>query len=87
VYTNIPNSVFLVFINMLERPSQSIARHRSRYEADLSVFVVSLISSSMGYMGSTKSPNLELWISFIFVDAERLRALTYSMLIDLSIIC
>jgi hypothetical protein len=26
-------------------------------------------------------------ISFIFVDAERLRALTYSMLIDLSIIC
>jgi len=27
------------------------------------------------------------WISFIFVDAERLRTLTCSMLIDLLIMC
>jgi hypothetical protein len=31
--------------------------------------------------------NMLEWRSFIFVDAERLRALTCSMLIDLSIIC
>ena len=43
------------------RPSQSIARCRSRYEADLSVSVFSFISSSMGQMGSTKSPSLELF--------------------------
>ena len=43
------------------RPSLSISRCRSRYEADLSVSVVSFISSLMGYMRSTKSPNLELF--------------------------
>ena len=31
------------------------------YEADVSVSVVSFISSSMGWMRSTKSPNLELF--------------------------
>jgi hypothetical protein len=35
-------------INPLNRPSLSISRCRSRYEADLSVSVVSFISSSMG---------------------------------------
>ena len=33
---------------------------KSRYEAYLSAYVVSLISSSVGQMRSTKSPNLEL---------------------------
>jgi hypothetical protein len=33
---------------VLNRPSLSISRCRSRYEADLSVSVVSFISSSMG---------------------------------------
>ena len=45
----------------LNPPSLSISRCRSRYVADLSVYVVSFISSSMGYMRSTKSPNLELF--------------------------
>jgi hypothetical protein len=52
--TDIPNFV-------LKRPSLSISRCRSRYEAGLSIYVVSFISSSMGYMWSIKSPNLELF--------------------------
>jgi hypothetical protein len=35
-------------------------RCRSRYEEELVVSVVTFISSSMGYMRLTKSPNLEL---------------------------
>jgi hypothetical protein len=46
-------------INMLEFFIEN-TRNRSRYESELSVFVVSFISSSMGLMRSTKSPNLEL---------------------------
>ena len=46
---------------VLNRPSLSISRCRSRYEADLSVYVVFFISSSMGYIRSTKSPNIELF--------------------------
>jgi hypothetical protein len=34
---------------IVNRPSLSISRCRSRYEADVSVSVVSFISSSMGY--------------------------------------
>ena len=44
-----------------KRPSLSISRCRSRYEAGLSISVVSFISSSMGFMWSIKSPNLELF--------------------------
>ena len=46
---------------VLNRHSLSISRCRSRYEADLSVYVVSYISSSIGQIRSTKSPNLELF--------------------------
>ena len=45
---------------VLNRPSMSISMYRIRYEADLYVSVESFISSSMGYMRSTKSPNLEV---------------------------
>ena len=48
-------------IVVLNRPSFSIVMCRSRYEADLFVSVVYFISSSMGYMRSTKSSNLELF--------------------------
>jgi hypothetical protein len=45
----------LSYIFVLNRPSLSNTRCRSRYEAYLAVFVVSFISSSMVYMRSTKS--------------------------------
>lgn len=36
----------------------SMSRCMSRYEANLGIFVVSFLSISMGYMRSTKLPNL-----------------------------
>ena len=46
---------------VLNRHSTSILKCRSKQEADLAVSVVSFISSSVGQMRSTKSPNLELF--------------------------
>ena len=46
---------------VLNRPSLSISRCMSMYDADLSVSVVFFILRSMGQMRSTKSPNLELF--------------------------
>jgi hypothetical protein len=48
-------------VSFLTNPQYPISRCMSRYEADLSVYVISFILSSMGYMRSTKSPNLDLF--------------------------
>ena len=46
---------------ILNRPSRSISRYRLWYKADLTASVISFISSSMGKMRSTKSPNVYLF--------------------------
>jgi len=56
--------------NVLNRPPLSISRFRSKYVADIAVSVASFISSSMGYMPSTKSQNIELFSEMYVGDSE-----------------
>ena len=54
-------SSLLSYRFVINRPSLSTSMCRSRYEVDLSVYLIFYILSSMGQMRSTKSPNLELF--------------------------
>jgi len=64
------NYLFYRKVSFFYRPSLSISKCKSGYEADIAVSVVFFISSSMGQMRSTKLPNLELFSEEEFEDAK-----------------